>query len=348
MSLHTHFTGTILEGARGAKHWITRLNSYEPESGKAYRRVLSKYSGFYEKLAEITPKLSWRGCRISVLSDARIEIGKTWPSEEENGWASRVLERLGIPIYFSAENGGVLCLAGEDNGKLNDQELLEALSGYVFLSSDAAQNIIARGFGKYIGVQVREWQGKQPSGERIFVNGNSVSLQVGTKELVALNENAIADSMVYHTVDNIEFENLFPGTVVFKNELGGKIFTFCGTPKAEYNIIDAFSYLNYSRKQQLVKMMRGTGEMPVYYPEYEEVFLKVADIKDGGIFCAVFNISTDPIDNVKLFIEKTPQRIERLSPDGCLINIDFVREGEFYILNTPCNILDPAVLIITA
>ena len=62
MSLHTHFTGSILEGTNGAKHWITRLISYEPESGKAYRRVLSKNFGFYEKLAKIQPTLKWRGC----------------------------------------------------------------------------------------------------------------------------------------------------------------------------------------------------------------------------------------------------------------------------------------------
>ncbi len=50
-SLHSHFTATILEGASGAKHWITRLSSHEPESGEAYRRLLSRYSGFYHTLS---------------------------------------------------------------------------------------------------------------------------------------------------------------------------------------------------------------------------------------------------------------------------------------------------------
>lgn len=44
-SMHTHFTGSILEGATGAKHWITRLTAHEPASGRAYRRILSKYRG---------------------------------------------------------------------------------------------------------------------------------------------------------------------------------------------------------------------------------------------------------------------------------------------------------------
>jgi hypothetical protein len=50
-SLHSHFTGSILEGANGAKHWITRLSAHEPASGRAYRKLLGRYRGFYETLA---------------------------------------------------------------------------------------------------------------------------------------------------------------------------------------------------------------------------------------------------------------------------------------------------------
>ncbi len=348
MSLHTHFTGTILEGARGSKHWLTRLNSYEPQSGVAYRRILGKYSGFYEKLAEIVPTLNWRGCRIPVLSEPRLEVGKAWPNEEDNAWATCVLERLGIPFYFSKDNGGVLCLEGDADNKLSDQELIEALKGNIFLSSDSAQNIIGRGFGEYIGVDVREWRGKQPSSEKLYINGNPSELQVGIKELIPLSENAVADSMIYHTVDGINIENLFPGTVIFENELGGKVFTFCGTPKADYNLVDAFSFLNYSRKQQLISMMSKTGELPVYYPDDEEVYLRAADMKDVGLFCAVFNIGTDPIENLRLFLETEPQKIEILDFDGSFREISFIKEGNYYTLNTLCNTLDPVILIIRA
>ena len=46
-TLHAHMTGTILEGAKGAKHWITR-SAFEPNSGKAFRKILGKNRGFYE------------------------------------------------------------------------------------------------------------------------------------------------------------------------------------------------------------------------------------------------------------------------------------------------------------
>ena len=60
-SLHTHFVISILEGAAGAKHWITRLRDFEIESGKRYRTTLAKYSGFYETLSGIIPSLSFIG-----------------------------------------------------------------------------------------------------------------------------------------------------------------------------------------------------------------------------------------------------------------------------------------------
>ena len=41
--LHGHFTASILEGATGAKHWITRNTATEVNSGKAFRKTLIKY-----------------------------------------------------------------------------------------------------------------------------------------------------------------------------------------------------------------------------------------------------------------------------------------------------------------
>ena len=40
--LHAHMAGSILEGTAGAKHWITRLSTYEPECGIKYRETLAK------------------------------------------------------------------------------------------------------------------------------------------------------------------------------------------------------------------------------------------------------------------------------------------------------------------
>ncbi len=45
-SLHSHYTGSILEGVAGCKHWITRLSSFEPKAGEAYRKSLQNIQNF--------------------------------------------------------------------------------------------------------------------------------------------------------------------------------------------------------------------------------------------------------------------------------------------------------------
>lgn len=64
--IHAQLTGSILEGAKGAKLWITRLKANEPNAGKAYRKKLAQYHNFYEKLCEYADELTPFGCRIPL------------------------------------------------------------------------------------------------------------------------------------------------------------------------------------------------------------------------------------------------------------------------------------------
>lgn len=342
MSLHTHFTGSILEGAAGAKHWITRLSAYEPQSGLAYRKILQKYSGFYDYLQKITPDLKWRGCRIPVLAKPVFKVGKPWNMGEDrySGWGECVLERLGLPMYFSADNGGVLCLEGEVS--LSDSEIYDALKGSVFLASDSAEYLIKRGFGQYLGVDVRTWSGKQPMLEK--TNNKFMKSQKSSKELVITDEEAKPDSIVYNTVDSENYEPLFPGSVIYKNSLGGTVITFSGTPETDYNIGEVFSFLNYTRKEQLIRMLKETGELPAYYPGDEEVYFRAADMPDGGLFCAMFNIGLDPIEQIEMVFNREISGIKILTPKGTQNPVAFKQEGNRYILDLSCVTLEPVIL----
>ncbi len=344
MSLHTHFTGSIIEGARGAKHWITRLSAYEPESGKAYRRVLGAHEGFYTTLAEIVPTLKWRGFRIPVTDRADFSFNRSCGGE--SAWSHCVIERFGLPMYFSAESGGILCLEGDADAVLSDEMIAEALTGPVLLSSDEALRLIGRGFGGDLGVDVRPWHGKQPSVEVLNVNKNKCAVQQRVMELVPISDDTQEDSVVYHAVENVNPERLFPGTTVYRNERGGTAFVFSGTPRANFNIVEAFSFLNYSRKQQLIRMAKTAGELPVYYPGDEEMYFRAADMDDGGLFCALFNLGLDPIEKIELVCERSATRIEYLAKDGSRREVSFGIDGQRTVIDLPCYTLDPVILFI--
>ena len=342
--LHSHYTGSILEGVNGAKHWITRLITHEPKSGEKYREILTKNHRFYEKLAELQPSLKWHGCRIFVPSTPDFTYGRV--KEEWDGWSYCVLEKLGLPMFFSSENSGVVCLEGDVDTRLSDKEIIEMLKGNVILASDTAKNLIKRGFGKYLGVDVRKWDGKQPVRE-IYKDGSCMGIQMQIMELVPTNDKTKINSKVCNTTDYESYEYLFPGVTEFKNELGGNVFVFSGTPVAEFHLSTAFSFLNYTRKEQLIELVKKTGEMPVYFPGDEEVYFRCADMEDGRVFCALFNIGLDPIEKIELVCDFEAKNFEILTPSGEIVPVEFVRNGNTYTLDKSAQILDPVVVFIS-
>lgn len=365
MNLHTHFTASILEGCAGAKHWITRLGAFEPASGKAYRKTLGEHAGFYQALADLTPSLEPVGCRIPIPKRPPMRLGwstgmpkdeKTlgqlarllWHGAAENAWHDFVLERLGLPFYFAHEAGGAAFMDAQDDTLYTDEELRKQLSGCVYLSAEAAYRIIARGFGAYLGVDVRAWTGKNPSGEILHVNGNAVSRQMGICEIVPQDESVTAHSMVYHLHRGKTREMLFPGVSGYKNVQGGSVHVFCGTPRTEFVHDQAFSLLNESRKAQLVELLREDGQLPVWYPGDAEICLRAWKIRgENQLLCAMYNIGFDVLDEISLCTEKPIQRAEQMGADGVFRPIEMRDAENGVILQTTAGVLDPVIVRLT-
>ena len=165
-------------------------------------------------------------------------------------------------------------------------------------------------------------------------------------ELVPTSDNTEIDSVMYHAVGKANKEPLFPAVTVYDNELGGKIFTFCGTPLGKFNLVEAYSFLNYSRKEQIIALMKKAGEFTVYYPGDEEMYMRAADMPDGGMFCSLINTSTDPVDEIELVCAKQINKIEMLMCDGTKTDIEFEQNGENITLKARCDVLNPVILFL--
>ena len=339
--LHAHYTGTILEGASGAKHWITRLHAFEPGSGRMYRKLLGKYAGYYRTLADLVPKLIWMGCRIPVASSPEyLKIDQT-----KNGWYYHVLERIGLPMYFSAENTGAAFLDGDADRRYSDEELVKVLNGTVFLSSETAYRIVQRGYAEALGVDVRPWKGEHPSMEVMYLNRNECAVQMGIHELIPLNEKVEVHSMVMHVPDGKSQIALFPGVTRYTNAYGGTVVVFCGTPKAEFVHNQAFSFLCESRKQQLVQLLKESGNLPVWYTEDAEVYLRAAKVRGTNAWVvALFNIGMDPLETIPLGITRDVTCVEYLLPDGGWSECPFEKNSDGIQVFTEARIMDPVIL----
>lgn len=350
-TLHSHFTATILEGATGCKHWITRLAAYEPKSGEAYRKKLAKYAGFYNELSHLCPTLIWVGCRIPLPNHPirpTLPLSSYRQPAEESAWASCVLERLGLPLYFSPQSGGAVFLNGKRDLFFDDGEIRDMLGGTVLLAAESAKNLIARGFGEYLGVNVIARASDAPiaKGELLFYTNKCCNPQMKLHELCPTSPETRALSEVYTLPDGKTRTPLFPGVTRFKNALGGTAVVFSGTPEARFVFHEAFSMLNESRKQQLVDILRESGNLPLYYPDDAEVYIKAATTTDGSLFCAFFNIGLDPLEDIPLVVERPITRAQKLLPNGSYTDVDLCTDGNRITVNTPSFPLDPVILIL--
>ena len=345
---------SILEGASGCKHWITRLAAYEPGSGEAYRKILAKHAGFYNELSRTVPSLDWVGCRIPLtkgLWEPKAPLSGFTMSSKINGWGRCVLERLGLPMYYSDKDGGAVFLDGRRDEFFSDDEIEKMLSCNLFLAAESAKSLIKRGFGEHLGVAVEEIPSddKRASLEIIFDNGNPSARQQKLHKLIPAEEGANPRSMVVATPNgtaSLPRIPLFPGVTSYKNKLGGNAVVFAGTPEARFHYTEAFSFLNESRKLQLINLLTESGNLPVYYPDDSEVYLKAANMEDGALFVAFFNISLDPIDEITLVTDREVSTIEALMPNGSYKNVSFTADGKKLTLDISANILTPVILIL--
>ncbi len=342
-TLHSHYTGTILEGASGAKHWITRLNDFEPKSGEAYRKILSKYSGFYRTLMELVPQIKPVGCCIPLNSERnyRFDIEPIY-----HGWSSCVLERFGLPLFFSGDHSGAVFLEADGDCRFSDSEIENMFKGTVVLAGESARRLNERGFEALTGVKVKAWEGKNLSGELIYATDRVCNAQIDSFELIPINDEVKAKSFIYHVPDGKTKKMLLPGCTVYKNPLGGTTVVFAGKPDVPFNYQNAFSFLNESRKAQFVELLKATGNLPVYYPDDAEVYMRAGYFPDGKLFVAVFNIGLDPLDELPLVVEGDVKNIQLLSPDGRFQDVKYTVDGEKVTVDTSVNILTPVILVI--
>lgn len=343
-AMHTHFVGSLLEGANGAKQWITRLSAYEPESGKAYRRVLMENRGLYDELKKLVPTLKWNGFSIPVTDEPHFDF-KTEAFGKIEGWSTCVLERLGLPMYFSAD-GDFVCLEGDIDSYFNDEKILGMLKKTVFISSDSAKRLIDRGFGKYLGIDVCDNDGIPAIKERILVNGNLNDVQYKTKKLIPTSDDVIVHSEVLNTIDYENYTYLFPGVTEYKNDLGGTVFAFSGTPNAPFSLTTAFSFLSYSRKEQIISLFEKSGKNLCYYPDDEEVYFRTATMQNGDTLCAIFNVGMDPIENLKICTKDNVKAVSCILSDGSYRDVEFEKVDN--IIKTDINSMPlmPVILIL--
>lgn len=348
--LHSQYTASILEGLKGAKHWISRFSSGELASGEAYRKILAKHAGFYEKLSELADKIEWMGINSFFKEQKHFEFFKN-PADiwmyHQNDWIKYVIERMGFPFYYAEENKGAAFLEGDLVPDLTDGEIEKLFEGSVFADGESAYLLCKRGFGKYLGVDVIRNENTIIGSETFDGTLGSVcTKQKNPYILTAADEDTEVLSNNCRAVDG-KAEIVSPAVTVKQRENGRITVTYCGGPKANFDYMEGFAFLNETRKKQFVSLFKRAGVLPVYYTGDNEILLRAGRIKDGRMLVSVYNLSYDVLDELELYLEKAPKEIKLVTADGNEVKASFeAKENSVYLIDTKVEPLYPVILLI--
>lgn len=346
--LHSHYTASMLDGLKGAKHWLTRMSAFEPKSGIAYRDILAKHLGMYEKLSELADEIKWVGCNSAFVEQEDFDFcSKEIWHLHDNYFATKFFERIGVPFFFSDERAEANFLEGDIVNDLSDEKIEEFFHGSVFLDAYAAKALYERGFGEKLGVRVDEWDLGTVSGESFDGTLFKCSTkQKNLKKLTVENERVEVLSHNYLRADGYA-KLLAPAVTLLERENGRLTVVFSGTPNANFNYMEGFAFLNETRKAQLIALLRRAGALPVYLDGDDEVCLRAGYLSDGTLLAALFELGIDPIDSPRIFLEKKPERISLMLPNGDLAPVEFSEdESGIYSLNIRIEPLYPSILMI--
>ncbi|MGI6099098.1 MAG: hypothetical protein GX174_11170 [Lentisphaerae bacterium] len=317
--MHSHYTGSILEGCHGAKHWITRTRTYQPASGEAYREVLAKYHGFYETLFQSVQASQPVGYAAAVLP-TRPPFN---PPPERFGacgsartWGS-VLGVMGLPCNFARMPDLPALLTGEDLEQFPDDDVRRLLANGLLLDGGAAEKLCRRGFGAALGVRAGPWDGPAVSGE---LWGDAFLGSTGHyTRLVPEHPQTRIHSMLVHRQSGVSeaLTEIGPAVTLFKNAQGARVAIYAAGLGSQQNLT-TFGFYDEDRKRQLVELLGWVCGQPVdfYYPGDAEVYLKLRRFGDGRYLLALFNLGHDPLDTIPLASAYRISAAHMITPSG--------------------------------
>ena len=347
--LHAHYSLSLLEGLEGAKHWITRMSAYEPECGVAYREILSRHAGLYEKIAELAKDIKWVGVNSRfMVQEHHLYHTDTPKYYHANDWVSYLFERIGIPFFFSNKNGGASFIEKTLMRDMEDADIEELFRGPVFMDAESAEWLEKRGYGHLTGVSVKPWELGLVNKE-VFGKNTAISCQrqKDHKFLKVTNPAVREESHNYYN-NNGEATFLSPAVTVLDRGEGKLSVVFCGTPTSEFDYKEGFSFLNGIRRAQLISLLKEAGALPVYYHGDNEISMKAGYLGSGDMLISVMDLGFDPMDSLELYFEDEPTSIKMIDPDGSYRTVDYEKVGEnIYSIKVRIEPLYPAFFIIS-
>lgn len=314
--LHTHLTNAILCGLKGSKTWIENFINFAcGQENVRYEKQMKEYMPFYDTLTGVAENIRWKGVSIPLVNLEKeftpLEYPDYFTTPE---WFCSVVGELGISFSFrEPDDPEAECfMLGADMVKhFTDAELDEIVKKNLILDAVAAQMLIDRGYGEYLGVKL----GTVPhfSYERVVGSTSKMRHLITSKTRLLIPE-ACAESVTELVkppfAGAAEVNVIAPGMTKFRNKNGKLVFVWCEPITGDYYTLDP------ARKTWLENICDETADIPVKCIEEQDIMFRCGELPDGSILAALINLSYDAMTEIPLVCKKAPASVKILAANG--------------------------------
>lgn len=270
---------------------------------------------------------------ISALNNHSDEWGKT---ASILGFSHRYTQE----IIVSAQ---VTLVSGQTLNAFDDEKVRELLSGKVILDAIAAQGVIERGFGEYLGfdsapvrhyhnVSAYSYEEIPESDPALYgVKNPRMTIQRACRQLYEFTP-AYPRVKILSNIRKFDHTLMFGGVFSYDNPAGGRVVTL-SYPLGDQGDSEWFymGWFNPFRRIFMHRLLRRTApDMTIACCEDHPMQTHRLHF-DGGEFFAAFNAATDAAEKVVLNITNLPAgSLELLNADG-----KWVKDDALSVQNLP-------------
>ena len=334
-TMNLHIASSILHGCRGGKLWFDNFSLNVSDN---FEMIFARYNGLYRELAALMDKYTPEG-PLTVIPPFE---QKPYPHEGTNfslqsDWGNCAFGKMGLPVsYGDINTRNVHLLAGNQVDYYTDSDLRKILSGNAIIDGAAAIKLTERGFAARTGVSAAH--GKTPAnGEKIL--SSDIRCRFNSADHYAeLTPEASAEILSMLTNQGVE---VLPGSVLFKNDDGGKIISLA----LDVGATVPMNVLNPARKMQFTEMLEKLDGIPAALAAFQDSKFMCGKLDDGRLLWTAVNYSYDPLplefaSNIKA------AKILELMPDGSYRNVDFVQQSSKISINKELEPAEFSILVI--
>ena len=357
--LNMHLCSSMLTGCIGRKIWIENFRRNDPEIPALYNGYLKKNWKKYDVLNGVRKEFPWRGAVVPLPERPPTFLNPATSAKmiRIGDFIADCFGVLGIAASYKDDGASIVLLTGDLVGMYSDDEITAYLKRNVILDSSAVTALLKRGFGKEIGIlKTKEIPGgveEKVTDPRMLKAGAPETLPISRSGSVTLFP--VKDAEVLSRLSRRRFMgapledsvDVAPATVLYRNDRGGRIVSL-SFPMTRETWSRNINLHHIERKRFFLALLDvlDHSRAPAWVETDLSCYLMYGTCAhtNNRFHAAVFNLSLDPMTEVRLHVKRDVKKVSVLQGSGKYVPVKFCKQGDAVTVENPGNEI-PLILL---